>query len=246
GVQQQQAKMQEAVGLDSSFPGKEKSVMPVSAIITCGRETSGVDRDGHARGSPEKESFLPGHGKNRKQSTLPHGFNEKKQLKGHLDPSLSSIQSEETSKQHVVIREPIIRKSILVTSQSRELKKEAGHVTFQSDPEECTIPVSSWSVRPFLGYDWIAALLDADSSVAEKSDQYFAELHEFRQANKEACVHEQHLEPKALDYIIPEQEPDFITSSHKCVYCYRLNQRLFTVPVDSESPCPMCKIPRTH
>ncbi|KAM7083690.1 migration and invasion-inhibitory protein isoform 5-T5 [Ciconia maguari] len=124
--------------------------------------------------------------------------------------------------------------------------KEAGRVTYQSDPEEYTIPVSSWSVRPFLGYDWIAGLLDTNSSVSEKSDQYFAELHEFRQANKEACIHEQHLEPKALDYIVPEQEPDLITSSHKCVYCYRLNQRLFTVPVDSESACPVCKIPRAN
>ncbi|KAM6046652.1 migration and invasion-inhibitory protein isoform 2-T4 [Chlamydotis macqueenii] len=244
GVQQQQAKMQEAVELDSSFPGKEKNVMPVSAVIICGRETSGLERDGHARGSPEKKSFL--HGENRKQSALLHDFHEKKQLKGHLDPSLSGIQSEESSKQHVVIREPIIRKSILLTPQSKELKKEAGRVTFQSEPEEYPIPGSSWSVRPFLGYDWIAGLLDTDSSVAEKSDQYFAELHEFRQANKAACIHEQHLELKALDYIVPEQEPDLITGSHKCVYCYRLNQRLFTVPVDSESACSVCKIPRTH
>ncbi|XP_059686077.1 migration and invasion-inhibitory protein isoform X1 [Gavia stellata] len=244
GVQQQQAKMQEAVGLDSSFSGKE-NVMSVSAIITCGRETSRVDRDGRARGSLEEESFLLGHGENRKQSTLLHGLHEKKQLKGHLEPSLSHIQSEETSKQHVVIREPTVCKSTLLTSQSKELK-EAGHMTFQSDPEDYTMPVSSWSMRPFLGYDWIAGLLDTDSSVAEKSDQYFAELHKFRQANKEACIHEQHLEPKALDYIASEQEPDLITSSHKCVYCYRLNQRLFTVPVDSESACPMCKIPRTH
>ncbi|XP_074749410.1 migration and invasion-inhibitory protein isoform X2 [Strix uralensis] len=246
GVQQQQPKMQEAVGLDSSFPGKEKNVMPVSAVIMCGRESSRVDRDGCARGSPEKESFLLGHGENRAQSTLLHGFHEKKQLKGHLEPSLSRIQSEQTSKQHVVIREPIIHKSVLLTSPSKELKKQAGHVAFQSDPEECTIPVSSWAVRPFLGYDWIAGLLDTKSSVAEKSDQYFAELHEFRQANKEACIDEQHLEPKALDYIVPEQEPDLINSSHKCVYCYRLNQRLFTVPLDSESVCLMCKIPRTH
>ncbi|XP_054705561.1 migration and invasion-inhibitory protein isoform X7 [Grus americana] len=237
GIQQQQEKMQEAVGLDSSFPGKEKDVMPVCEIIMCGRETSGVDRDGHARGSPEKESFLLGHGENRKPSALLCDFHEKKQLKGHLDPSRSKIQSEETSKQHVIIREPIIRKSILLTSQSKELK-EAGHVTFQSDPEEYTMPVSSWSMRPFLGYDWIAGLLDTNSSIAEKSDQYFAELHEFRQANKEACVHEQHREPKALDYILPEEEPG--------VYCYRLNQRLFAVPVDSESACPVCKIPRSH
>ncbi|XP_035757715.1 migration and invasion-inhibitory protein isoform X2 [Egretta garzetta] len=246
GVRQQQAKIQEAVGFNSSFPGKEKNVTPVSAIITCGREISRGDRDGHAQGSPEKECFLVGHGENRKQCTLLHGFHEKKQLKGHPDPLPSSMQSEETSKQHVVIREPIIRKSILLTSQSKELKNEADCVTFRSDPEQYTIPVSSWSVRPFLGYDWIAGLLDTNSSVAEKSDQYFAELQEFRQANKAACIHEQHLEPKALDYEVPEQEPDLITVSHKCVYCYRLNQRLFTVPVDSESACPICKIPRTY
>lgn len=35
-------------------------------------------------------------------------------------------------------------------------QKEAGHVSFQAEPEEHTVPVSSWSVRPFLGYDWIA------------------------------------------------------------------------------------------
>ncbi|XP_026718398.1 migration and invasion-inhibitory protein isoform X2 [Athene cunicularia] len=243
GVQQQQAKMQEAVGLDSTFPGKEKNVMPVSAVITCGRESSRVDRDGCAQGSPEEEAFLLGHGENR---TLLHGFHEKKQPKDHLEPSLSRTQSEQTSKQHVIIREPIIHKSVLLTSPSKELKKQDGHVAFQSGPEECTIPVSSWSVRPFLGYDWIAGLLDTKSSIAEESDEYFAELHEFRQANKEACIDEQHLEPKALDYIVPEQEPDLLNSSHKCVYCYRLNQRLFTVPVDSESVCLVCKIPRPH
>lgn len=35
-------------------------------------------------------------------------------------------------------------------------QKEARHVTFQADPEEDAIPVSSCSGRPFLGYDWIA------------------------------------------------------------------------------------------
>lgn len=35
-------------------------------------------------------------------------------------------------------------------------QKEAVHVTFQAEPEEYTVPMSSWSMRPFLGYDWIA------------------------------------------------------------------------------------------
>ncbi|NXA53957.1 MIIP protein, partial [Nothocercus julius] len=227
------------------FLGKEQNALPVSVIMTSDRETSRVDRDDHALKRQEKESFHLGHGKNRKQSILLHSLQEGDRLTAHLDPSLSKIQNEETS-EVVLIKEPVTPKSILLTSQSKQLKKEAGHVTFQSDPAEYTMPASSWSARPFLGYDWIAGLLDTNSSVAEKSDQYFAELKAFRQANREACVHEHHLQSKALDYVFPEQEPDLITSSHKCVYCYRLNQRLFTVPVDSESACPVCKIPRSY
>uniref|UniRef100_A0A669QQL9 Migration and invasion inhibitory protein n=1 Tax=Phasianus colchicus TaxID=9054 RepID=A0A669QQL9_PHACC len=234
---QQQTKMQESV-LQSSFPGKEKNLIPASAIITCDRETCRVVEDSHAQGSAEEDFFLLGHGKNRRQTILPHGSSEKNEPRGHLDPSANKVKSEETSK------EATTPKSILLTPQSKELKKEAGRVTFQAEPEEYTVPVSSWSVRPFLGYDWIAGLLDTNSSVAEKSDQYFAELHEFRQANKEACISEQHMETEPLEYIIPEQ--DLIASSHKCVYCYRLNQRLFPVPTDSDSACPVCKVPRTH
>ncbi|NXC26715.1 MIIP protein, partial [Campylorhamphus procurvoides] len=221
------------------FPGEKRSVPPVSAIVTCGREASRVDGDGRARGSPEKESFLLGHGENRKQSALLHE-------KNHLGPSLSRVQNEEPSGQPMVIREPTVPKSALLTSRSKELKKEARHVTFQCEPEEDAIPVGSWSARPFLGYDWIAGLLETQSSVTEKSEQYFVELQEFREANREACIDEHHVEPKGLDYTVPEQEPDLITSSHKCFYCYRLNQRLFTVPVGPESACPVCKIPRAH
>ncbi|NWI06586.1 MIIP protein, partial [Tichodroma muraria] len=239
---QQQAKTQKEAGFDSNLPGKEQNVAPVSAVIKCGREISRVDGDGRAQGSPAKESFVLGHGENRKQSALLHGFHEK----SHPGPSLSRVQNNETSEQHVVIREPHIPKSVLLTSRSKELKKEACHVTFQPDPEEDAIPVSSWSAHPLLGYDWIAGLLDTKSSVTEKSEQYFAELQEFRQSNRESCIHQQHLESKALDFTGPEQELDLITGSHKCVYCYRLNQRLFTIPVHSESACPVCKIPRTH
>ncbi|NXJ12464.1 MIIP protein, partial [Odontophorus gujanensis] len=228
---QQQMKIQESV-LESSFPSNEKNLIPVSAVITRDGETCRVVRDSRARGSAEEDSFLLGRGGNRKQTTLPRDPSEKN------DPSVNKIQSEEAPK------ESITPKSILLTSQSKELKKEAVRVTFQDETEEYTVPVSSWSVHPFLGYDWIAGFLDADSSVTEKSDQYFVELHEFRQANKEACIYEQHLEPKVLEYIIPEQ--DLITSSHKCVYCYRLNQRLFVVPMEPDSACPVCKVPRAH
>ncbi|NWV31615.1 MIIP protein, partial [Grantiella picta] len=241
GVQQQQVKTQEGAGFDSSLAGKEKNVTPVSAI-TCGREISRVDGDGHAQGSPQKESFLLGHGENKNQFAVLHGSREK----SHLGPSLSRVQNEETSEQHVVIREPHIPKSVLLTPRSKELKKKARHVTFQPDSEEDAIPVSSWSALPFLGYDWIAGLLDTKSSVTEKPEQYFAELQEFRQANREACIHQQPPEPKALECTGLEQELDLKTGSHTCVYCYRLNQRLFSVPMNSESACPVCKIPRSH
>lgn len=117
-VQQQQVNTQDGAGFHSSFPGKAKNVMPVSAVITCGREISRVDGDGGAQGSPEEESFSLGHGEDRKQSALLHGSHEKSQP----GPSLSRVQNKETSEQHVVIREPHIPKSILLMSQSKELK----------------------------------------------------------------------------------------------------------------------------
>ncbi|NXQ50785.1 MIIP protein, partial [Catharus fuscescens] len=222
--------------LRKGCPGKDKNVTPVSAAV-CGREDSRVDGDGHAQGSPEKESSLLGHGEIRKQSALQHSSHEK----SHPGPSLSRGQNKEPSEELVVTREPHIPKSVLLTSQSKELKKEASHVTFQLEPEEDTIPVTNWSALPFLGYDWIAGLLDTKSPVTEKPEQYFAELQEFRESNRDACIHQQHQEPKALD----PQELDLMTDSHKCVYSYRLNRRLFTVPVGSEPACPVCKIPGT-
>lgn len=114
GVQHQQAKTEQGAGFDSNCPGKEKNVTPVSATV-CGIEVSRVDGDGHAQGSPEKESSLLGHGEIRKQSALQHE-------KSHPGPSLSREQNEEPSEQHAVIREPQIPKSVLLTSQSKELK----------------------------------------------------------------------------------------------------------------------------
>lgn len=117
GVQQQQVNTQEGAVFNSNFPGKGENVTPASAIM-CGREISRVDGDGPAQGSPEKESSFLGHGENRKQSALLRGFLEK----SHPGPSLSRVQNKETSEQHVVIREPHIPKSVLLTSRSKGLK----------------------------------------------------------------------------------------------------------------------------
>lgn len=38
-----------------------------------------------------------------------------------------------------------------------------------------------------LGYDWIAGILDNTSYIAEKSDDFFDDLKEFRRVNKDEC-----------------------------------------------------------
>ncbi|XP_048375524.1 migration and invasion-inhibitory protein isoform X2 [Sphaerodactylus townsendi] len=140
-------------------------------------------------------------------------------------------------------------KSILLTPQRKETQekmKEAGRVMFVSDPEEYTLPADEWSVRPFLGYDWIAGLLDVDSSVSEKPEQYFSELQDFRRVNKEACIYDGVFRSEALGSWILDQESETESTSHQCIFCYRLNKRLFAMPVGSESACPICKTPRTQ
>ncbi|KAL8198270.1 UNVERIFIED_CONTAM: hypothetical protein K2H54_003238 [Gekko kuhli] len=147
-------------------------------------------------------------------------------------------------------RMPRAPKSILLTPQGKEgqekMKKEAGHVTFVSDPEEYSLPADEWSVRPFLGYDWIAGLLDMDSSVSEKPEQYFSELQDFRRVNRDACIYDECLRSEALGSTVLNQGSETESTSHQCVFCYRLNKRLFAVPTGSESACPICKTLRTR
>uniref|UniRef100_A0A452I459 TNFR-Cys domain-containing protein n=1 Tax=Gopherus agassizii TaxID=38772 RepID=A0A452I459_9SAUR len=221
----------------------ERSFTPAASIT---RETSRVARDGSALRSPEEESSPVEHRESRKQSTMLHGAQERGRPWAEAEMALGRTPAEGSGRQQTAIRDSRTPKSILLTPGGKEAKKEAGRVTFLSDPEEYTIPANSWSARPFLGYDWIAGLLETDSSLSEKSEQYFTELREFRQVNKEACVHEEALGPEAVDFLAPEQEADLDSSSHQCVYCYRINRRLFTIPVDSQSACPVCKTLRAR
>ncbi|XP_054856957.1 migration and invasion-inhibitory protein isoform X2 [Eublepharis macularius] len=159
------------------------------------------------------------------------------------------VQAKDSCGPRASARMPQTPRSILLTPQCKEAKektKEAGRVTFVSDPEEYSPPADEWSVRPFLGYDWIAGLLDMDSSVSEKPEQYFSELQDFRRVNKDACIYDGCLRSEALGSSVLEQESERESTSHQCIFCYRLNKRLFTVPVDSASACPVCKTPRTR
>ncbi|KAG8142193.1 hypothetical protein E2320_006147, partial [Naja naja] len=124
--------------------------------------------------------------------------------------------------------------------------KDAGHVTFVSDTEEHLILGDGLSAQPFLGYDWIAGLLETDTSLSEKPEEYFAELQNFRQVNKEACIRDHGFELEDVNSSAVDQEMETDTASHQCVFCYRLNKRLFTVPTDPESACPVCKTTRAE
>ncbi|KAE8591886.1 hypothetical protein XENTR_v10018601 [Xenopus tropicalis] len=140
-------------------------------------------------------------------------------------------------------KEPRTPKSILLTPGNKGSKRDFGHVTFLPDNTDKTL---NWSPRPFLGYDWIAGLLEVESPIANKSEQFFSDINEFRRVNREECLHEYYTKPEAQETSLSEDEPDCIIDTHECVYCYRVNSRLFTSPVGSESACPICKKHRSR
>ncbi|XP_029805111.1 migration and invasion-inhibitory protein isoform X2 [Suricata suricatta] len=121
----------------------------------------------------------------------------------------------------------------ILDQQSRVSKPR---VTFS---EEFPMPDGSWRFRPYLGYDWIAGSLDNASPVTSKPEAFFSKLQDFREANKEECVHSDP-EPQFLG--VPESSRE--ERDHECVYCYRVNRRLFLVPSDPGTPCRLCRTPR--
>ncbi|XP_040501724.1 migration and invasion-inhibitory protein isoform X2 [Ursus maritimus] len=105
--------------------------------------------------------------------------------------------------------------------------------------EESALPDTSWRLRPYLGYDWIAGSLDNSSPVTSKPEAFFSKLQDFREANKEECIHSDP-EPQFLG----PRESSGGEEDHECVYCYRVSRRLFLVPSDPGAPCRLCRTPR--
>ncbi|XP_036387506.1 migration and invasion-inhibitory protein [Megalops cyprinoides] len=132
----------------------------------------------------------------------------------------------------------------ILLNQDRE-QREAGRVKFQDQFAD------RQHLRPLLGYDWIAGLLDAENSLTERSEQFFTELRNFRQVNQEECVHSQR-EGVTEDDISPsellaeERNPELPPDTHQCTFCYRINSRLFPVPLDPQNACPVCRIPKSQ
>ncbi|XP_052465235.1 migration and invasion-inhibitory protein isoform X1 [Carassius gibelio] len=109
--------------------------------------------------------------------------------------------------------------------------------------------ISERNIRPLLGYDWIAGLVDAESSLEDHSEQFFSDLSRFRLANRDECVHSLLSGfPSAADLAsssFSSDEPQPPTDTHQCTFCYRINSRLFAVPLDAQDACPVCKMPKS-
>ncbi|XP_056111273.1 uncharacterized protein miip [Rhinichthys klamathensis goyatoka] len=110
--------------------------------------------------------------------------------------------------------------------------------------------VSERHIQPLLGYDWIAGLLDAESSLADRSEQFFSELRSFRQVNRDECVNNLLSGlPSVADLVsstLDGEEPQAPADTHQCTFCYRINSRLFAVPLDAQAACPVCKMPKSE
>ncbi|MCJ8744646.1 hypothetical protein PDJAM_G00121040 [Pangasius djambal] len=135
-----------------------------------------------------------------------------------------------------------------------EGQRLVGRVRFPSADDELESVSDSERrrVQPLLGYDWIAGLLDAESSLTERSEHFFSELRTFRQVNKEECVYGVSSGlPVAADLWASSAEDDVTNhertptpDTHQCTFCYRINSRLFAAPLDPQAACPVCKKPK--
>lgn len=129
--------------------------------------------------------------------------------------------------------------------QPRE-KEVHSRVRFQSDEYESKPASDRQRVQPLLGYDWIAGVLDAEDSLVERSDEFFNDLRMFRSINKNECIHPGPAECFEENQLFPpllkdEEDKEASLDTHQCTFSYRINSRLFPVPLHSQECCPVCK-----
>lgn len=148
------------------------------------------------------------------------------------DPELSAeLDSPGSQEDPEILRSQALRSTL---DQRSMLSKR--RVTFSREPP---VPEESWRLRPYLGYDWIAASLDSSSPVTSKPEAFFSKLQKFREANKEECINS---DPESQFLGLPGSSG--VEGEHECVYSYRVNRRLFLVPSDPGTPCRLCRTPR--
>ncbi|XP_027859797.1 migration and invasion inhibitory protein isoform X1 [Xiphophorus couchianus] len=118
-------------------------------------------------------------------------------------------------------------------------------VRFQSEESESKPASDRRHVQPLLGYDWIAGVLDTEDSFLERSDEYFNNLSMFRSVNEDECVHSgpaKTLEGSHLFRpLLTGDGKEANIDTHQCTFSYRINSRLFPVPIHSQECCPVCK-----
>ncbi|KAI8795240.1 hypothetical protein BgiBS90_003007 [Biomphalaria glabrata] len=88
-------------------------------------------------------------------------------------------------------------------------------------------PLSSAKAQHFLGYDWIASLLENDSNVMAQNESFFQDLKSFRKKFKDDCVEEKYKEePHRLIEVEPQIVTETLTKSK--LEAFTVNERLFT------------------
>ncbi|XP_044022315.1 migration and invasion-inhibitory protein isoform X2 [Siniperca chuatsi] len=133
-----------------------------------------------------------------------------------------------------------------LANHSKEERAVRRRVTFQSDECEEISASDRLHLQPLLGYDWIAGVLDAEDSLIERSDEFFNDLRMFRSLNKDECVHSPQPEfseenHSVLPLLTDKDGQEANMDTHQCTFSYRINSRLFPVPLHSQECCPVCK-----
>ncbi|XP_060925164.1 uncharacterized protein miip [Limanda limanda] len=105
-------------------------------------------------------------------------------------------------------------------------------------------------LQPLLGYDWIAGVLDAEDTFVERSDEFFNDLRNFRSLHKDECVQSPQAElsvenHSGMTLLTDKDETETNTDTHQCTFSYRINSRLFPVPLHHQECCPVCKRPKS-
>ncbi|XP_064642108.1 uncharacterized protein LOC135496622 [Lineus longissimus] len=140
-----------------------------------------------------------------------------------------------------ILCEPLTRKPANRVTFNESLSRTYSNLYDEDNPQ---------GRPPLLGYDWIAGNLDNDQSVVNKPDEYFEELRQFRQTNKQDCVSKPEFPARKLSDSNGPASPDVQDPSHTCIHTYVVDKRLFTVPInkrdDGSSYCPICRKPRSE
>lgn len=138
-------------------------------------------------------------------------------------------------------------KSAPLTQHKAQIEVDSATSLFPGPEDDSTS--ERRRIRPLLGYDWIAGLVDAESSLTERPEHFFSDLQNFRQVNGDECIHSSISGPPLADLAsstLEDKEPQEPPDTHQCTFCYRINSRLFAAPLDPQTACPVCKMPKSE